>query len=127
NESLTVYETIETAKLDDTDSLRAAQKSLEEDIDYELKLNARSTHQIRIYQHNEKKKEQLKTLEHSIYLNNFRNKARPIYGKDLVEICSRGIKKGPIPEEPARLRDHSEWYLNFSDTLKGMVLDLDQR
>ncbi|RPA85471.1 hypothetical protein BJ508DRAFT_176761 [Ascobolus immersus RN42] len=127
NESISVYEAIETSRLDDTKALQAAYKSLEKDIDYELKLNARSTHQMRLYRHNEKKKERLKSLEHTIYLSGLRNKARPLYGKDLVEVCSRGIQKGPIPEEPSRLRDHSEWYLNFSDNLKNMVLDLDQR
>lgn len=127
NESMTVYEAIETAKLDDTDGLKAAHQSLQKDIDYELKLNPRSTHQMRIYRHNEQKKERLKTLERTIYLSKLRNNARPLYGRDLVEICSRGIKKGPLPDEPSRLRDHSEWYLNSSDYIKSMVLDLDQR
>lgn len=124
-EKLGAYEAYEVSRLGDTKSLMADYDSKLKDVDFVLKPKLDTVRGNLQHVENKRKISRLDTLKQAIYLNKFRTEQAPIFGKDLVEVCT--VNTSPLPAKPRSAKLWSSWHLSHSDILRSMIPTLEER
>ncbi|KAI0837737.1 SNF2 family domain-containing protein [Hypoxylon sp. FL0890] len=66
-------------------------------------------------------------LQHCVYLNALRRQQQPIYGKQLTDFLTLGVKDRPHKPRPKIPQKIMSWFEEDSSVLRSMVPTLDQR
>ncbi|KAI9759465.1 MAG: hypothetical protein M4579_002305 [Chaenotheca gracillima] len=66
-------------------------------------------------------------LRHAVYLNALRGQSRPIYGKNLIDICTIATGPESLAPYPTRKSKALDWYMNTSDSIRAAVPSILER
>lgn len=124
-EKFGAYEAYEVSRLADHRSLLVDYDAKVKDVDFVLKPNLNTIRGNLQAAENKRKLGRLDTLKQCIYLNRHRADQHPIYGRDVIDLCT--INTSPLAPPPKRPRHMSEWFLGFSDNLRAMIPTLEER
>jgi helicase SWR1 len=69
----------------------------------------------------------LDKLKSCVQLNRIRTHYQPLCSSDLVEACSRDISVSPLKPVPRKRSQITEWFMNASDIIRGMIPTLEER
>lgn len=69
----------------------------------------------------------IEALQSCVRLNRSRTQYRPLFGKNLVELCTDGVSVGPSKPMPKNRKLITDWFLNRSEVISSMILTLEDR
>ncbi|KAI5797400.1 SNF2 family N-terminal domain-containing protein [Peziza echinospora] len=94
-------------------------------IDISLRPEYHSISGYQKFRDNVAKMSLLERLKHCVYINEFRCNKKPIYGKDLLEICKTNV--GPLRTRPIPRSQTTETFLKTSTIIRSMILTVEER